>query len=573
MISSLYLRSDSTSAPLRIAVLADDESLIAPFAAVLRHIQASNFCAVVTVVKHLKSASGQTRARLPLMRAKAMLVDRTRRSSLLFSLYSRWDARRSARMATTFERIRWRPLLPDVPVMDVAPLTSSYVHRFREGDIKALRALDLDVILRFGFNILRGDILQCARYGVWSYHHGDNEYYRGGPALMWELIEAAPLSGACLQVLNERLDDGLVLAKTLSPTLIGFSRIANQISPYRGAEPLVIWKLHQLHTEGWEAVKRASLPNVLYRGKQTIYRTPGNRVMLKFLTRESRRVIVRSLSGKHIHRQWQIAIRPIAPGVPWENTWTRFRWIAAPGGHLFADPFLFERQGRTWLFVEDYLTACGKGVISCCEVLPDGRLGEWRRVLEQPYHLSFPHIFERAGVVYMLPETAAAGFVELYRAVDFPLKWDRDDTIMNDAARDTVQYLAEDGTQYFFSTLKESDEAQGQLFLFTADGLTKPWRVHSASPVTLDARYSRNGGALTHINNQLYRISQDSVPSYGSRLHFHKVTSLTPTSYAESLAGTCEPDRTQGFCGTHSYSRSSQWEAIDGLKLTAHAAT
>jgi hypothetical protein len=41
---------------------------------------------------------------------------------------------------------------------------------------------------------------------VWSYHHGDNEFYRGGPPHFWELYEKAPLSGVILQVLTEELD-------------------------------------------------------------------------------------------------------------------------------------------------------------------------------------------------------------------------------------------------------------------------------------------------------------------------------------------------------------------------------
>jgi hypothetical protein len=384
---------------------------------------------------------------------------------------------------------------------------------------------------------------------------------------MWEVIEATPMSGATLQVLSEKLDDGLVLAKALAPTQVGFSRLANQVGLYRDAEPLVIWKLHQLHGEGWDAVKRSALPNRPYRGKKSIYRIPNNLEMLGFLTRETIRAIVRSVFNARKNRQWHIALRRIAPGVPWENGWSGYQWIQAPSGHTLADPFLFEHKDRTWLFVEDYTRECGRGVISCCEVLPDGHLGEWRKVLERPYHLSFPHVFALNNVVYMLPETAAAGFVELYRAVDFPLKWDRDYTIMDTPARDTVLHVEPDGTHYFFTTLKTSDTAQGQLFLFTATGLTEPWQVHPASPISLDARYLRNGGALTRIDGQLFRVSQDSVPTYGSRLHFHQVNSLTPTSYSETLVGTVEPDRALDFVGTHSYSRSSRWEVTDALKL------
>ena len=37
---------------------------------------------------------------------------------------------------------------------------------------------------------LRGEI---ARHGVWSYHHGDNRFYRGGPPGFWEVMEDQPV--------------------------------------------------------------------------------------------------------------------------------------------------------------------------------------------------------------------------------------------------------------------------------------------------------------------------------------------------------------------------------------------
>ncbi len=57
----------------------------------------------------------------------------------------------------------------------------AYEHRFPPEAVERIRAADLDVLLRFGFNIIRAQILETARYGVWSYHHGDNREYRGQP--------------------------------------------------------------------------------------------------------------------------------------------------------------------------------------------------------------------------------------------------------------------------------------------------------------------------------------------------------------------------------------------------------
>src|SRR6202007_2537062 len=127
------------------------------------------------------------------------------------------------------------------------PLGKKFVHRFPDDALEIIRSKDLDVLIRFGFNILHGDILQAARFGVWSYHHGDNEFYRGGPPHFWELYESAPLSGVVLQVLSEELDAGLVLCKSLFATQKTLSVSKNRYAPYWGSTDLVIRKLNELH--------------------------------------------------------------------------------------------------------------------------------------------------------------------------------------------------------------------------------------------------------------------------------------------------------------------------------------
>ena len=148
------------------------------------------------------------------------------------------------------------------------PIVKGFVHRFPPEVVEEVRRRDLDVILRFGFNILRGDILSACRYGIWSYHHGDNEFYRGGPAHLWEMVEGQPLSGVILQVLSEDLDAGFVLCKALFPTRSYVSLARNRFGPYWGTVHFVIWKLFELHRYGWDFLKSRAVPPAPYRGKE-----------------------------------------------------------------------------------------------------------------------------------------------------------------------------------------------------------------------------------------------------------------------------------------------------------------
>jgi folate-dependent phosphoribosylglycinamide formyltransferase PurN len=72
----------------------------------------------------------------------------------------------------------------------------------------------VDVAIRFGFGILKGEALDAPTYGVLSYHHGDISEYRGRPAGFYEFIKKEPTAGVTVQQLTEELDAGTVVATT-----------------------------------------------------------------------------------------------------------------------------------------------------------------------------------------------------------------------------------------------------------------------------------------------------------------------------------------------------------------------
>jgi hypothetical protein len=78
-------------------------------------------------------------------------------------------------------------------------------------DCAQIRSYNLDFIVRFAFNILRGEILTTARRGVWSYHHSDPGVFRGGPAGFWEIYQGKHATGVVLQQLTHEIDNGAIL--------------------------------------------------------------------------------------------------------------------------------------------------------------------------------------------------------------------------------------------------------------------------------------------------------------------------------------------------------------------------
>ena len=63
-----------------------------------------------------------------------------------------------------------------------------FYHKIDSDNYKKIKDLKLDIILRFDLNILKGEILKTAKFGVWSFHHGDNKLFRGSTPGFFEII-------------------------------------------------------------------------------------------------------------------------------------------------------------------------------------------------------------------------------------------------------------------------------------------------------------------------------------------------------------------------------------------------
>ena len=89
---------------------------------------------------------------------------------------------------------------------------------YKNEDLNQIKNLNLDLLIRGGSGILQGDILNLCPLGIISFHHGDNDFYRGGPPGFWEVYNREPSTGFVIQRLNEVLDGGHIIFKGHVPT-------------------------------------------------------------------------------------------------------------------------------------------------------------------------------------------------------------------------------------------------------------------------------------------------------------------------------------------------------------------
>src|SRR3546814_9773629 len=89
----------------------------------------------------------------------------------------------------------------------------------------------------------------------------------------------------------------------------------------------------------------------------------------------------------------------------------------------WADPCVVEHEGRRLIFAEEYPARTRRAVIVCLELLADGRAERLGIALDHSCHLSYPQAFQWHGQWYLIVESGGARRVRLYRASDFPLRW------------------------------------------------------------------------------------------------------------------------------------------------------
>ena len=97
---------------------------------------------------------------------------------------------------------------------------------------------------------------------------------------------------------------------------------------------------------------------------------------------------------------WMIAYRDRSSDILFDKG-TKFELLKLQSGLWGADPFVFSFENKTVLFFELFIEEINKGVIGVSEYDGSG-FSQPKIVIEEPYHLSFPCVFEMNDILYML---------------------------------------------------------------------------------------------------------------------------------------------------------------------------
>jgi hypothetical protein len=543
---SFYQKASSTAPALRIGLLLDSQRTVPAYAAkIIRDMQASKFVETVVVATKSRSASEE--------KAKG---------HLLYERYLRLDAGMKPHN-DPLKAVDCSDLLSSVDPLEVE--WNSGEEHFPAEAIHTLRSKELDVLIRFGFDSVGGEIFKAAKFGVWSFQHSDTEFYHGGPAHFWEMSERNPVSGVVLQAATNEESEALVLAKALFATEQTISMSRNRYIPYWGSTDLLLQKLHELHEFGWDYLVETALPNAAYKGKRDVYEIPRNREMVAWLAPILLKKAAAFPFRKEKVQHWRVAMRQGAvPLFELHGDCSGFRWIEPPRGHAWADPFLFEHEGKYWGFFEDYSYATMRGSIACAAISESGEWGRPITCLEHAScHYSYPYIFRDGSEIFMIPESYDSKSVDLYRCEEFPNRWVREAVLLEGPFVDSTVWQHE-GLWWFATTSADPMPGASSLWLYYSRSLTGEWKFHPRNPISRDIRYSRAAGRVFRHEGRLIRPSQSGAPTYGHSITFHEITDLSTQGYSERAIQTITPEHWKGIAGVHTYNRAGDLEVIDG---------
>jgi hypothetical protein len=231
----------------------------------------------------------------------------------------------------------------------------------------------------------------------------------------------------------------------------------------------------------------------------------------------------------------------------------------------YADPFPVEVAGKNFVFFEYMDSFKRKGTIGVVEWKQGEGFGKVRKVLEEPFHMSFPNVFMHGGKWYMLPEPVEAEQLRLYEAESFPYKWKLNRILVSDI-------------KIVDTTITRIDEHTLLLIGNWAKQIPNVWildmdsfelqRVDWISPKL--SRMRCGGNSITN-HNAKYRVLQSTKKGYGTSCMFYQidVIDLLDKEYEEHFIGelTIEDITYKGDCGkasrVHTFNRFGHLETVD----------
>lgn len=193
-------------------------------------------------------------------------------------------------------------------------------------------------------------------------------------------------------------------------------------------------------------------------------------------------------------------------------------WLKMPKDGWFADPFILDiDDDEIQVLVEEKPEGSNKGVITLLKInRKTMELKSRKSILEREYHLSFPCILRDNEKIYIYPESASSGKLDMYEYNQTTETTSYFRTICNDVVWDSC-ITKRFGEKMLF-TAAHNDLILDIYKWDDAKNRFLPWKQ-----VLSDNKNSRMGGQLFEYHGDVYYPAQDCNKNYGAAIQIKKI--------------------------------------------------
>lgn len=483
--------------------------------------------------------------------------------NIVFYLYERFDKRIFKPLPDALELKEANEILSGIPMIKVSFDSQTEVDCFRTEDVTKIKSFGIDIIINLGSRRLKGEILQAAKAGVWSYHLGDSDVNRGGPPGFWEVVLDWPETGSELKIESENSNDNNIIYHSWSMTdRLSLARNRNgYLWKTASFIPRKLYEFHRLKEK--DVFKRSAALNrkTTFYSNPT-YTIPANIKALRLIARQLLKILRHIIVKLFYIDQWSLMFN-LNHDFP--LCLANYKKIIPARGTYWADPQIIHRDGTYYIFIEEYVYREKKGHISLLGMDADGNIKNPVKLIEKKYHLSYPFVFEWKGIYYMVPETAENKTIELYECVEFPYKWKFKMNLMTHVEAYDTTLLYYGNKWWLFTCIIENQGAKfDELFLFFSDELfTESWKPHPLNPIVSDVKNARPAGRIFERGGKLYRPAQNCSKVYGFGFNINEVSVLNEVDYRESTVTTVKPNWDRKIQAIHTFNSDGALAMVD----------
>lgn len=239
---------------------------------------------------------------------------------------------------------------------------------------------------------------------------------------------------------------------------------------------------------------------------------------------------------------------------------------------FLADPFFVHHKNMFFMFFETLNRKTQRGDIGYATSQNGIKWDYQKIVITEPFHLSYPYVFEWNSEYYLIPESYQDLSVRLYKAVSFPEKWEYLGNLLTGYRFVDPSIFRAKDMWWLFVTTEENDI----LNLYYSRDLSSGWTPHPMNPIIKgNSHIARPGGRIITHEGRLYRFAQDDYPSYGVQVFAFEITELSETKYAEKIVSerplVCGTGTGWNAAGMHHvdlHELGSKWiAAVDGRRI------